>query len=152
MENAESRARSSMTIKATAGKLLLYIYKLQRSAPLDMLKRQLVFVDKQSRGVSLTSDKVWLAKDMLEINPSGADVYNAFQFLVDQGYIKSKTKAVQGAKIYAEIELTSNGFNIIEDIETGDEGARNFHDKFSLMVNGGTKVDLLVDEQLSSLA
>jgi hypothetical protein len=83
MDNSGSEPRP-MTVKATAGKLLLYIYMLQRSAPLDMLRRQIVFVDKQSKGVSLTSDKVWLAKDLLEINPNGSDIYNALQFMLNQ--------------------------------------------------------------------
>jgi len=140
-----------MTVKATAGKLLLYIYKLQRTAPLDMLKRQIVFVDKQSRGVALTSDKVWLAKDLLEI-AGGSDIYNAFQFLLNQHLIAAQAKAVPNAKIYAEIELTAIGFTIVEDIELGDEGAQVFRDKFNLDVRSGQKIDRVIEEQLSSLA
>lgn len=140
-----------MTVKATAGKLLLYIYKLQRTAPLDMLKRQIVFVDKQSKGVSLTSDKVWLAKDLLEI-AGGADIYNAFQFLLNQDFVSAQSKAVPNARIYAEIELTSQGFTIVEDVESGAEGAQAFRDKFNLDVRSGQKIDRVIEEQLSSLA
>ena len=140
-----------MTVKATAGKLLLYIYKLQRTAPLDMLKRQIVFVDKQPKGLALTSDKVWLAKDLLEI-AGGADIYNAFQFLLNQDFVSARSKAVPNARIYAEIELTSLGFTIVEDIESGAEGAQLFRDKFSLDVRSGQKIDRVIEEQLSSLA
>lgn len=150
METTGSASRP-MTVKATAGKLLLYIYKLQRSAPLDMLKRQIVFVDKQSRGVSLTSDKVWLASDLLDINSSGSDIYNAFQFLLNQELIRAGQREIPNAKVYMSIELTANGFNLVEDIERDDEGARAFRDKFSLNVRSGTKVDRVVEEQLSSL-
>jgi hypothetical protein len=151
MDNTGSESRP-MTVKATAGKLLLYIYMLQRSAPLDMLKRQIVFVDKQSRGVSLTSDKVWLAKDLLEINSNGSDIYNAFQFLLNQQFVTAQHRAVPNAKIYADIELTATGFNVIEDIERDDEGARVFRQKFNLEVEGGTNIDKVIDKQLSSLA
>lgn len=151
MDNIGSEPRPT-TVKATAGKLLLYIYKLQRSVPLDMLKRQIVFVDKQTRGVSLTSDKVWLARDLLEINPSGSDIYNAFQFLINQQFVRAKERSVPNAKIYADIELTATGFNVVEDIERDDEGARIFREKFNLRVEGGSSIDKVIDEQLSSLA
>ncbi len=144
MDKTGSESRPT-TVKATAGKLLLYIYKLQRSAPLDMLKRQIVFVDKQSKGVALTSDKVWLASDLLEINPNGSDIYNAFQFLINQEFIMAKSRLVPNARIYADIELTAIGFSIVEDIERDSEGARAFQDKFNVGVRSGVTIDKVIE-------
>lgn len=140
-----------MTIKSTAGKMLLYLYKMQRSTPIDMPKRQLVFVDKPGKGVAMTSDKVWLAKDLLEINGSGADVYNAFRFLLDKEYVKSNLRLSPQAMVYTGLELTAMGIDIVEGVERDSGGATAFSEAFNMSVEAGTKVDKVVEQQLSSL-
>ena len=73
-----------MTIKETAGKTLLYFYQLQRTVPLEMQSRQIGFINKKESGLGLTSDKKWLTNDLVDINPSTIDIFNAFMYLLER--------------------------------------------------------------------
>jgi hypothetical protein len=66
--------------------MLLYFYQLQRTAPLTMPYRQIGFVTKKEGGVGVTSDKKWLTKDLLSINPGSNDIFNAFLFLMKKNF------------------------------------------------------------------
>lgn len=140
-----------MTIKETAGKVLLYFYRLQRTVPSSMRYRQLVFMEKKDGGVALTSDKKWLTKDLLDINSNPSDIFNAFIFLLEKGFIRPRERAATGARIYIGIQLTSDGVDIVEGVEQGDEGKRAFHLTFNIMVDGSSDIESLVDENLSTL-
>lgn len=139
-----------MTIKETAGKVLLYFYQLQRTAPLAMPYRQLGFIDKKEKGVGLTSDKKWFTKDLLGINPSSSDIYNAFLFLRSKGYIQSTERVTAGAIIYVGTRLTGDGIDVVEGIERGREGKHEFELAFNIKVEGGN-VDSLIKEHLGAL-
>lgn len=140
-----------MTIKETAGKMLLYFYQLQRTVPAAMPYRQLGFLDKADGGVSMTSDKKWLTKDLLDINSSAADIYNAFRFLLHKGFIHSVERATTGKRIYIGVQVTHTGIDIIEGIEQGHEGQREFGTAFNISADGNSDVDGFIKEQLSEL-
>lgn len=140
-----------MTIKETAGKVLLYFYQLQRTVPLSMRNRQLGFVDRKSGGLFLTSDKKWLTENLLDINPKSIDILNAFMFLIDKGLIQSKERATPEATVYVGIQLTHKGIDIVEGIESGTEGREKFNTNFNIQVDDGISIEELIDRQLSSL-
>lgn len=140
-----------MTIKETAGKVLLYFYQLQRTVPLSMRNRQLGFVDRKSGGLFLTSDKKWLTENLLDINPKSIDILNAFMFLIDKGLIQSKERATPEATVYVGIQLTHKGIDIVEGIESGAEGREKFNTNFNIQVPDGISIEELIDRQLSSL-
>lgn len=141
-----------MTIKETAGKVLLYFYQLQRTAPLAMPYRQLGFIDKKEKGIGLTSDKKWFAKDLLGINPASSDIFNAFSFLRSKGYIKSNERVGASAIIYVGIQLTGAGIDIIEGIERGNDGKHEFELAFNIGVEDSRDVESLIKECLGALA
>lgn len=140
-----------MTIKETAGKTLLYFYQLQRTIPSGMKQRQLGFVDKKDGGVSLTTDKKWLTKDLLDINPRAADALNAFMFLLDKGLVQSDERAARGARVYVGVQLTGLAFDLIEGVEYNEEGRHNFGVMFNLAVQSSTDVETLMREHLGEL-
>ncbi len=140
-----------MTIKETAGKILLYFYQLQRTVPLTMKYRQLGFVDRKSGGLYVTSDKKWLTNNLLDINPVSTDVLNAFTFLIDKGYIQTRERATAEAKIYVGIQLTSSGIDVVEGIEGGSEGQQEFASTFNISVDGGATIESVIGHNLSTL-
>ncbi len=116
-----------------------------------MKQRQLGFVDKKDGGVSLTTDKKWLTKDLLDINPRAADALNAFMFLLDKGLVQSDERAARGARVYVGVQLTGLAFDLIEGVEYNEEGRHNFGVMFNLAVQSSTDVETLMREHLGEL-
>lgn len=141
-----------MTIKETAGKVLLYFYKLQRATPLTMSHRQVGFLVKKEGGLTLTSDKVWLTKDLLGINPSASDILNALIFLRSKELIESTERAAATARIYMGVQLTDKGIDIIEGIEHGHDGKRTFDFTFNIKVDESMDVEGLIKDSLRTLS
>jgi hypothetical protein len=140
-----------VTIKETAGKILLYFYQLQRTVPLTMKYRQLGFIDRKSGGLYLTSDKKWLTNNLLDINPVSTDVLNAFTFLIDKGFIQTRERATAEAKIYVGIQLTSTGIDVIEGIEGGPEGKQEFSSTFNIQIENGANIEAVTNDNLGHL-
>lgn len=140
-----------MTIKETAGKVLLYFYQLHRTVPASMPYRQLGFMEKKDGRMSVNSDKKWLTGDLLRINSSSSDIYNAFSFLIDKGYIASRERATGGTKIFVGIRLTDLGIDMVESIEQGKDGRDDFTRAFNIAVPSGMDVENLIKESLSVL-
>lgn len=138
-----------MTIKEVAGRTILYFYQLQRAAPASMQHRQLGFIDKADGKVSLTSDKKWFSKDLIDIGGSSSDVYNAFRFLLDKGFIGAQERAKAGARIYIEIRLTASGIDIVEGVESSRDGRQQFSATFN-MHGDSADVNGLIREHLES--
>ena len=140
-----------MTIKETAGKIILYFYQLQRTVPLTMKYRQLGFVDRKNGGLYITSDKKWLTNNLLDINPASADILNAFTFLNDKGFIQTLERTTGEAKIYVGIQLSSTGIDVVEGIEGGTDGKQSFASTFNIQVDGDATVDSVIKDTLSTL-
>ena len=140
-----------MTIKETAGKILLYFYQLQRTVPLTMKNRQLGFVDRKSGGLYLTSDKKWLTNNLLDINPATTDIFNAFNFLIEKGYIQTIERSTGEAKIYVGIQLSSAGIDVVEGIEGGPDDKQIFASNFNIKVDGAADIESIIKNNLSVL-
>lgn len=140
-----------MTIKETAGKLLLYFYQLQRNAPLTMQSRQIGFIERKTGGVSLTSDKKAMAKDLLTINPSSTDILNAFNFLLDKDFLDSSERGTAAARVFVGAQVTVNGIDIIEGVEGGPEGVQEFERAFNIKVGNNASIESLVRTKLSAI-
>ena len=140
-----------MTIKETAGKILLYFYQLQRTVPLTMKYRQLGFVDRKNGGLYVTSDKKWLTNNLLDINPVSTDVLNAFTFLIDKGFIQTLERTTGEAKIYVGIQLSSVGIDVVEGIEGGSDGKQTFTSTFNIQVDSSANIESVIKDNLSTL-
>ncbi len=116
-----------------------------------MRYRQLGFIDRKNGGLFLTSDKKWLTNNLLDINPASIDILNAFIFLIDKGFIESKERATTEARVYVGIQLTHKGIDIVEGVESGEDGRRIFNSNFNINVAEGTTIEQLIDENLSTL-
>ena len=140
-----------MTIKETAGKMLLYLYQLQRTVPSSMQYRQLGFIDKADGKVGITSDKKWLTRDLLDISPQSSDVFNGFVFLIDKGFIRSRERSTSGARIYVGLHLTATGIDVIEGVEHGTTGKDVFASTFNIPVDESMNVETLIQDNVGAL-
>ena len=140
-----------MTIKETAGKILLYYYQLQRTVPTEIIRRQVGFIEKADGGMSLTSDKKWLTNDLQDISPKSVDIFNALLFLFDKNYIQARHLANKGTRIYIGIQPTGAGIDIVEGVELGDTGRDAFLHAFNTKVASGATVESLIKEKLGNL-
>jgi hypothetical protein len=140
-----------VTIKETAGKILLYFYQLQRTVPLTMKSRQLGFVERKNANLYVTSDKKWLTNNLLAINPVSNDIYNAYVFLIDKGFIQSSERASGDAKIFVGIQLSASGIDIVEGIEGGTDGQRDFTNTFNITLSNNARIEDVIKDNLSIL-
>lgn len=142
-----------MTIKETAGKLLLYLYELHRNTPGDMKYLQLSFDNVSGGGVKVHSDNKQLKENLNKINPSDSDIYTAFLFLQDKYFIlaNTPTKTPQVVDFYIGVRLTDRGVDVIEGIERGQEEKQAFNVTFNIKVDNNMNVESLVKANLSML-
>lgn len=140
-----------MTIKETAGKIILYFYQLQRTVPLTMKYRQLGFVVRKSGEMYLTSDKKWLTNNLLDINPKSTDILNAFNFLNDKGFIQTLERTTGEAKVYVGIQLSTSGIDIVEGIEGSSDGKQAFTAAFNIKIEATADIESVIKDNLSAL-
>lgn len=140
-----------MTIKETAGRILLYLYQLQRTSPASMQSRQLGFINKPDDRLALTSDKKWLTHDLLDLGSQVSGVFNGFTFLIDKGYIRAEERANKDARIYVGIRLTADGIDVVESVEMGNAGREMFAATFNIATDSGTNVETLIKANVTDL-
>lgn len=99
----------------------------------------------------MNADKKWMSKDLLEINPSSTDIFNAYRFLIRKGVLQSTERATGGKRIFVGILVTDTGIDIVEGIERGRDGQREFAAMFNISAEGALSVDEFVSQHLSSL-
>jgi len=116
-----------------------------------MKYRQLGFVDRKTGGLYVTSDKKWLTNNLLDINSNATDVFNAFTFLIDKGFIQTRERTTGEAKIYVGIQLSSNGIDVVEGIEGGPDGKQAFMSTFNIQVGSSADIEAVIHENLSVL-
>jgi len=117
-----------------------------------MQYRQLGFINKKAGGMGLTSDKKWLTNNLLDINSSSNDIFNAFTFLIDKGFVNTTERATAEARIYVGVQLTMKGIDMVEGIERGDDGKHEFNVTFNIKVPESMDVEALIAEHLSMLS
>lgn len=140
-----------MTIKETAGKVLLVLYSMQIDNPVKLDEKQIVFG--ASSKPKLETDSGF-KKTLYEISEDDTALYNAFNYLLDIGFIaKRNKKDMMGGMLLIGIHLTYAGIDVIEAVEQGEEGQKvikslfNFNFTFSPKM----KVDSLVKAEVGNI-
>lgn len=146
-----AKGKRKITIKETAGKMLLYFYQLQRTVPMSMPRRQLGFIDKPDGDILFAGDKQWLTKDMRAINPSSIDILNAYTFLVEKKIIESSERIAKDKRIYVGVHVTAEGVDLVEGIEQGKDGQSNFMRMFNIAMKSNVDVERLIKDNLKGL-
>lgn len=140
-----------MTIQETAGRLLVYFYQLQKTAPLQVRTRQFIFTsDHPTSRLSLVTDKRWLTSDLQSISKSGEDMLNAMLYLQQLAFIRTTERSDSQKRVYTGCELTAKGVAIIEAVSFSDEGVDNFSHSFGMHIDGPISLDGLTEQMLSA--
>lgn len=140
-----------MTIKETAGKILLVLYSLHSSNPVELEGKQVIF--RAPLKPKLETDSKFKAM-LHEISPEDALLYNAFNYLLDRGLIaKRNTKGVMGGMLLIGLHLTYEGVDLIESVEQGEEAQKVVKSLFNFSFNFSPtmKVDTLVKAEVGNI-
>lgn len=140
-----------MTIKETAGKILLVLYYMQIANPADLDNKQILF---QSMSQSKLETNLEFEKILHEINEDDSMLYNAFNYLFDKNFIaKRNKKDLLGGVLIIGPHLTCDGIDIIECVEQGEEPQRIVKSLFNFSFNFSPtmKVDSLIKSEVGNI-
>jgi len=140
-----------MTIKETAGKILLVLYSLQIENPIK-LKNDLILIKTIDRPVIEGNDGVagWLHK----ITDDDTRLYNGLQYLFDKHLIaKSNNKNAMGAYLIRGLYVTDLGLDIIQGVEQGEESQKKLKSlfNFNFTISPKIQVDSLVKAEVGNI-
>lgn len=138
-----------MTIKETAGKILLALYYLQTNNPVDLEQTSIVFIAASKPKLDTKSK----FKNMLhDINDNDAVLYNAFNYLLEKRLIaKKNNKTIYGGMFLLGLHVTHEGIDVIEGVEQGPEQQQVFKSLFNITFSPKIKVDSLVKSEVGNI-
>ena len=140
-----------MTIKETAGKVLLVLYALQIENPIKLEQTSVVL---KSLNKPKLETKSWLKDILHQVSDNDGHLYNAFSYLLDKGLLsRGDTTVPMGAIVLTGIHITGAGIDIIEGVEQGPEQRSVIKSLFSLNINvrNTITVDSLLKGEVGSI-
>lgn len=140
-----------MTIKETAGKILLVLYSVQTTDPMKLEQEQILF-GATSQPKLETSTK--LESLLHKINEDDGTLYNAINYLLERGLIgKKNQKGVWGGLLIIGPHVTYEGIDIIESVEQGEESQKVVKSLFNFSFNFSPtmKVDSLLKAEVGNI-
>ncbi len=145
-----------MQIKTIAGKMLLVFYALQRENPISLQDEIVSIVthssDKDQKIPKFDSEKSDLIDKMHRITTSDSDLYSAFHFLLDKGFItftNQNSHKTMGGENYFGLRLTDLGFDVVEGVEQNKENQKKFFALFNIKAN--MTIDSLVKAEVGNI-
>lgn len=138
-----------MTIKQTAGKILLSLYVVQLDNPVKLERGRIVF--KHSSRPKLEADS-WLKEVLHSITENDTLLLNAFNYLLDKGLIANKnSKGIMGGLLLLGLHLTDTGIDVVEGVEQGTEGQKIVKSLFSFNFNANISLDSLLKAEVGNI-
>lgn len=139
-----------MTIKEIAGKILLYYYEIQRENPVKLHQATTFFELKPPGEFKSIGGNDEINTNLLKISDSTPDLYNAFNYLRQQGMLATDSN-ISNQYNFHGMYVSDRGIDIIEGIERGEEEKRQFNITFNINVENNMNVESLVKANLSML-
>jgi hypothetical protein len=122
-----------MTVKETAGKILLVLYYIQTENPAKLEIASIIFT---TMGDIVLETDTWLKALLEGITKNNKELYNGFNYLLGKGLIaKKNNRDMMGGIILLGVHLTPSGIDIIENVEQGEEPQKIFKSLFNLSFN-----------------
>jgi len=140
-------------IKTIAGQILLYFYYLHRTNP-SLLSEWMMSFNKDTEKIAIENRTNTEVIDRVKkIESNDIDIINALEYLGEKGFIVSgdPTFDMSGNGSFYNIKLTSQGIDIIENIERSASERKNFEINFNMTVNNNVNVESLLKAELGSL-
>lgn len=138
-----------MSIKQTAGKILLSLYVLQLSNPTELEQTSVVF--QATSDVELETD-AWLEDILHSINDNDNLLYNSFNYLLEKGLIAKKNKKdFMGGLLLLGLHLTASGIDVIEGVEQGEEPQKIIKSLFNFNFSSKMTIDSLVKAEVGNI-
>lgn len=139
-----------MSIKKTAGKILLALYYVQLNDPAKLNNSQIMFSEGVSE-IKLENDG-WLEQILRNINNSDNLLYNAIKYLLEKGLIdKKNSKGPMGGLWLNGVHLTAVGIDVVEGVEQGEEKQKVVKSLFNFSFNNNVTIDSLVKAEVGNI-
>ena len=137
------------TVKELSGRLLLFLYKLQREG--EPLTCQIQWHNKEDwvhSGKKMESNNQLLQRLLRVVNGSENDLYNALKYLEEKKFIDLDyvSRGSMVGPISRSFRVTASGTDIIEGIEQDDGSRQKFHSLFNIIVNVDNVESLIKSE------
>ncbi len=138
-----------MSVKQTAGKILLSLYVIQLDDPTKLGQTGIVFAAVSNMKVDTQS---WLKDILHSISKDDILLYNAFNYLLEKGLIaKKNNKEIMGGLLLLGLHLTANGIDVIEGIEQGEEPQKAIKSLFNFNFTSKVSIDSLVKAEVGNI-
>ncbi|XOB41827.1 MAG: hypothetical protein ACKKMS_00285 [Candidatus Nealsonbacteria bacterium] len=142
-------------IKRIAGKILLYLYYIQRDdyAYLNdfLLSFQMRGFLKGEKSPAMDNREHKICKSLIEISRSDNDIYNALIYLHEKGFISMSRSQDNVSEQFLNIRVSSEGIDMIEGIERGEKERQEFHITFNIKLADNINIESLIKAELGSL-
>lgn len=142
---------AKMTIKETAGKILLVFYYLQTTDPMKLEEMQMMFQTVVQPKLEAYAE---LKSLLHNVNSSDIVLYNAIKYLLERGLIsKRNQKNVMGGLLIIGPHVTYEGVDIIESVEQGKDKQKIVKSLFNFSFNFSPtmKVDNLIKAEVGNI-
>lgn len=138
-----------MSIKQTAGKILLSLYVIQLDNPVKLERAPLVFKNPQKPKLDTAE---WLKAILHRVNENDTMLYNGFNYLLQKGLIVNKNKeGFAGGLVLLGLHVTGAGVDVVEGVEQGPERQKIVKSLFSFSFNSSVTVDSLVKAEVGNI-
>ncbi len=138
-----------MSIKQTAGKILLSLYVVQLDNPTKLEQTSVVFMATPNSKLD-TSE--WLKSILHSINDNDVILYNAFNYLLEKHLIaKKNNRELMGGLVLLGLHLTATGIDVIEGVEQGEEPQKIVKSLFNFNFTSKVTVDSLVKAEVGNI-
>ena len=147
-----------MTIKETAGKLLLALYSLQIKNPIVLQDMQLNIAvsDRYEGGRTppyfLHEEEYPLPQILHQISTNDSLLYNALHYLLGKSlinFVNTDSFRANASEDYFGLHLTDLGIDVVEGVNQGDEQKKRFSSLFNITVNNN--VDSLIKAEVGNV-
>jgi len=142
-------------IKKIAGKMLLYFYTLQRndySSLYDFgLSFQMRHFPKGEKSPAINDKNNEISQTLIKISGNDNNAYNALIYLCEKGFINMSKTSDNVSDHFLNINVSSEGIDIIEGIERGETEKKEFNIIFNIKIADNINIESLIKTELGSL-
>jgi len=143
------------SIKKIAGRILLYFYYVQRDnyAYLNdfSLSFQIRHFSDGEKSPVMSDKEHEISKNLIKISGSDNNIYNALIYLWKKGFINMSKSPDNVSDHFLNINVSSDGIDIVEGIERGEEEKREFHVTFNIKLAENINIESLIKAEIGSL-
>lgn len=143
-------------IKTVAGRLLLFLYLVQRKRPHLLQNTVFEFITRTTDGIDQNTNNFQIEnkdikKGINSVSKNSLDLYNAFKYLIEKHFITATWSVSNTTDLFAVVMVVADGVDVIEGVEKSTKQRKEFNVIFNLNIENNLNVESLLKTQLGSI-